>query len=821
MEKALLKATAELSTQNHLVISANASAADANAGDNGARRQTEVAGDEVSIDLGVSAIEPIPKEEGEVAGEPSFVAELDELVADDLEASAALDWDGGEISAKDEEGKVPMTAKRVVEKSGSSSEVEVHMERLCKHALQGGGGLATASEVLKLLSPSVYPDCGKLSWGAHVYALSTMAGVLYVEERDWRGAAGYAEQAASVAQEEGGVAKKHAAYCRLQAAACAFRLGNYAKAFSLGKEALGYTQVVTEDEAQDGDVRRSLEDVVTAGCHVMALSHLNLGTSKTALALSKTAVEHIKGSSFADKSGPDFARVYRAHQIAMSMKQLTSVRSSVQALTTKRDAGGSTWTATRSKLDPNLFVPGALANNLPSSGSRWRSSRSSGAATPDRYGPESLIASQLDGLEHGAEASPSGPRYKWTGKYVEWEEKAPPLPGKADLDYEEPPDKVTLSELKAVLPRSPLAKGLLRDTKPENKSSAKSAASDNGHAGTSLMSSSNKATAPRQRVLKMAGVTNKRSASAEPLPAHRDVAVTLTHWGPEEEKARTLTTARSALNSSRMYFAQTMSRGRTRVESPLPNNAPLQKDGRIPPQLGSRPATVMRDWGPDPTSSLLSLSRGIASKLRGKGDTGGVAAASKAKTHEKEEGGAKNEPVTVGTNIVRIGKHDPYDTVTKGSLLSLFGQPGTRRELVRDMEARSGIIVKDMEWTRQLPDIRDKAMTRHEERAERERKDVSLSRRPFYWSHPPEESVYSHGPKSASNKGYRALPYGTMLTPAAKLAYGAAPMTPSIGNRSSGGVVVDRGVMLEYADLTRKSPVTGGFKASRSLTSFY
>jgi hypothetical protein len=185
------------------------------------------------------------------------------------------------------------------------------------------------------------------------------------------------------------------------------------------------------------------------------------------------------------------------------------------------------------------------------------------------------------------------------------------------------------------------------------------------------------------------------------------------------------------------------------------------------------------------------------------------------------------DAVRIDMNEMRVGKHQPLERSTSRSVLGLFHFAKARQGLIEELERTNGWKVRDMDWTNELPQIRP-SMTPSTRRAAREESEVDVSKRPFYWSHPPEKSLYSrHGTRPGgvgtltSNKHYRAMPYGVGLSPAAKTAYGAAPRTPMIGHQAAQTMQVDPHLNVLAAELTRRPEFVGGHKASRTLTTFY
>jgi hypothetical protein len=193
----------------------------------------------------------------------------------------------------------------------------------------------------------------------------------------------------------------------------------------------------------------------------------------------------------------------------------------------------------------------------------------------------------------------------------------------------------------------------------------------------------------------------------------------------------------------------------------------------------------------------------------------------------EEHSQGSDNPARIDMNRVRVGKHHPLQRSTSRSVLGLFHFAKARQGLIEELERVNGWKVRNMDWSNELPQIRP-AMTPSTQRAAREESEVEATKRPFYWSHPPEKSLYSrHVPRPGgvgtvkSNKHYRAMPYGVGLSPAAKTAYGAAPRTPMIGNQAAQTMQVDPHLNVLAAELTRRPEFVGGHKASRSLTGFY
>lgn len=247
---------------------------------------------------------------------------------------------------------------------------------------------------------------------------------------------------------------------------------------------------------------------------------------------------------------------------------------------------------------------------------------------------------------------------------------------------------------------------------------------------------------------------------------------------------------------------------------------------------------VLRDWGPDPTDRLRASSRGITRRIRGDSPEEARQPANREPQSTKEAQQSTSRRLDadhqdparsrMNLNEVRVGKHLPLDRSTNGSALGMFHSAHARKGLVRELEKRVGWKVQELDWSNELPQISAPAMTPSIQRVVREETEADAAKRPFYWSHPPEQSLYSrHQPRPGglgmlkSNKHYRALPYGVGLSPAAKRAYAAAPRTPLIGNSAAQTMRVDPHLDVLAAELSRPPDLAGGHKATRTLTGFY
>jgi hypothetical protein len=303
---------------------------------------------------------------------------------------------------------------------------------------------------------------------------------------------------------------------------------------------------------RDANIRADMEDVIVAACHCMALAHIHLGSAQTAQSLSKTATEHIRASrTFSNPNCNEFSAVFKAHQITMSMRQLTNIRSNVAALTTKAQRNTSEWRpAGRDKTDPNLFVPGALERNLPGG---LRFMRTLGSTSMQHYDYEGVIADVfgVDGTGDGR------PRYPWSGKFDQYEQRT--VTAQASTDpfaslqpslEELPADLLTVDDLSRTLPKSPL--GPFRARKPRvvsAKSVRKSKDTQRSDAHEADLQIKN----------------THRSVSADPI----DIFRTDTNSLPRP-RSRLADQDRSRSPLSRMYFVQAVGAGgKTRVLDPL------------------------------------------------------------------------------------------------------------------------------------------------------------------------------------------------------------------------------------------------------------
>ncbi len=227
---------------------------------------------------------------------------------------------------------------------------------------------------------------------------------------------------------------------------------------------------LSEEQVQNSAVRAGMEDIVVAACHCMALAHIHMGSADTALTLSKTATEHIRASaSFSEPSCREFSSVFKAHQLILSARQLTNIRSNVASLTTKmgtkngNNIAGGTWHPAegRHKTDPNLFVPVALRRNLPEG---TRSTRTLlGSPSVQFYDYESMFADVLRG--DAPRAGTGKGRYSWSGKFDSYERSVVSQPSLSSSDpfaslqpsmEQVPTDLLTIHDLNTTMPKSPL-----------------------------------------------------------------------------------------------------------------------------------------------------------------------------------------------------------------------------------------------------------------------------------------------------------------------------------------------------------------------------
>lgn len=235
---------------------------------------------------------------------------------------------------------------------------------------------------------------------------------------------------------------------------------------------------------------------------------------------------------------------------------------------------------------------------------------------------------------------------------------------------------------------------------------------------------------------------------------------------------------------------------------------------------------IIKDWGPDKTGSLRRRSKSYLNQLLSDGQEVPTEEAPHSKTVKGQLVDSKDpQRVHVSLNKQRVGKHAPLEQCISRSILGMFHSKGTRKRLLDELEKRQGFKLADLDWTQELPDINQKNLDTHAPRAVPQ--EEGPAKRPFYWSHPPEGSMYLRGKSRASggppqsNKFYRAMPYGSDLSPAAKLAYGAQPKTPIIGNRAAQSTLVDPNLLVLSAELSRAPDLALGFKPARGLTGFY
>jgi hypothetical protein len=182
---------------------------------------------------------------GTVPADDSFLAELDQLAEEEglcgqtdslLEPDTAQD-EGPAMSA------ATVLARLSDDPAEALCSVEHAIMRMCGHAwaipvAEGNAShnvnaVSVAGEAYKLLSEEVFPNCRGIRRQVRVYALSTVASMLYMHAKDYDSAYVNAERALTVCVEHGFEAKFELAVCRLQIAACATKLGMYTRAFKV------------------------------------------------------------------------------------------------------------------------------------------------------------------------------------------------------------------------------------------------------------------------------------------------------------------------------------------------------------------------------------------------------------------------------------------------------------------------------------------------------------------------------------------------------------------------------------------------------------
>ena len=705
-------------------------------------------------------------------------------------------------------------------------------------------------QVQKLLDHDLFEHCGSLRWDVQVYGIMAKAYFCYNRLEDYEATLQFAQAALDrIPSEAEGVRRDyHEAVIQLCIGACLLRGGQHDDAFNLGKTALVFCHRLSDEKLQDPANRMQMEDILVAASQLMALAHIFLGNSEVALKLSQIAKDHIKNTSFSNKSNIQFMQVSRVHEITMSMNELKTDKGGFQS---KKKKSESMWMDKISSLVFTKFVPGALHRNLPElypakrlqsrkqTRSHLSSGRSHSSLSIDFQLPgEQVVQDVLKPPEDAGSKSQKDfgvKRYKWTGKFSATLTDVPDL---ADASAIASVSMTALPVQESCLdgrtmPASPYAHDKhLMPPVTTNKQRSGRAKTPYGHLETSGLS-----------------LPPDSTRTGHPWVDE------LMHGKERKEEVR----QRFASDpSAHLYFAKVYHLAKdqnSQLLDPTAKVMPRKKfavgdhtrwevgGSKGTPQSTRNPRQLLRDWGPDPTRLLRNYSRDTTEHYVRTADPARaqtVLGLSPERTIDMDMSGstvgmATTESGRIGKldlNEMRVLKHVPYDSVTRQSVLGLFVSKEERRSLLTDVDEYcieknlrpvTGVKWPEAEaidWTKSAHATTRSSRDNAGGKSAKKETDVhntptrlyptakreSVSR-PWHWSHAPEPSPYVHGSR------FRALPWGQNLSPAARQAYGDNG-SAAFGEHALASVSVSQQAMVRSADLSRKPE----FAMGRAMT---